>query len=181
MVKTQELISIENAGELIPASVFRAIRAHLLPAEDVFVMEIDPQAAASEDFCSQYGVSPEHGANCMVIKAARGSEYRLAACLSLVGRRLNTKETVRQALNARRISLAPLEDVIRMTGMEFGSITVIGLPPSWPILVEPDVLNVEKLFIGGGYRRSKICLPGKSLLKLPNIKVVEGLTMPLGN
>ena len=68
---------------------------------------------------------------------------------------------------AKRVSLAPLEEVLRHTGMEYGSITAIGLPVDMAILVEPMIINNPELIVGGGLQRSKLLLPGKALMDLP--------------
>ena len=34
---------------------------------------------------------------------------------------------------------------------------------------------MERLIIGGGYRKSKLSVPGKALSELPNAIVIEGL------
>lgn len=177
MVETVDLIPIDMAKDLVPAGVFNCIHEHLSTQENVFVLKIDPEAAGADDFCSRYGVPKEQGANCVIVRGERGDSHSMAACLSLVGRRLSINKTVRSILNARRVALAPLNDLLEQTGMEYGSITVVGLPADWQIFIDPDVVTVERLFIGGGYRCSKLCLPGKALLKLPNVSIVQNLTL----
>lgn len=176
MSETPILTPVDKAADLVPPAVFNTVRDYLT-SRDIFVVKINPEFAGADDFCSNYGISKEHGANCVILRGERGSDYKMAACLSLVGRKLNINQVVRRFLGARRVTLAPLDDVLEQTNMEYGSITVVGLPNSWPILIEPDVIEVEKLFIGGGYRQSKLCLPGKSLLELPNVAVVPDLTI----
>jgi len=59
--------------------------------------------------------------------------------------------------------------------MEYGSITAIGLPPEWPVVVDARVLEVPKLVMGGGLRRSKLYFPGRALAELPNVMVLENM------
>jgi prolyl-tRNA editing enzyme YbaK/EbsC (Cys-tRNA(Pro) deacylase) len=84
---------------------------------------------------------------------------------------------VRKQLNARRISLAKVEEVIEKTGMEYGSITPLGLPNSWPVLIDSRILLQEKIIIGSGKLQSKICLPTDLLVKLTNASIIEGLAI----
>ena len=43
---------------------------------------------------------------------------------------------VRKHLGVRKISFAPMDDAVALTGMEYGGITPIGLPAGWPVLVD---------------------------------------------
>jgi prolyl-tRNA editing enzyme YbaK/EbsC (Cys-tRNA(Pro) deacylase) len=62
-----------------------------------------------------------------------------------------------------------------LTGMEYGGITPIGLPPDWPLLVDRRVTGQPMVVIGSGVRRSKILLPGDLLAQLPAAEVIDGL------
>jgi prolyl-tRNA editing enzyme YbaK/EbsC (Cys-tRNA(Pro) deacylase) len=59
--------------------------------------------------------------------------------------------------------------------MEYGGITLIGLPGGWPILVDAAVAATEHIVIGSGVRRSKLALAGKALADLPGVVVMDGL------
>ena len=82
---------------------------------------------------------------------------------------------VRKYTNSRVVSVAPLEYVLENTGMEYGSITPIGLPNDWMILVDPLIQEQEQIIIGGGFVKSKISLPTKLFLTLPNVEIVAGV------
>ena len=146
------------------------------PVEDIWVAEIDPKYMGGIELCEYYGVPQNEGANCVIIEAARGENKILAACLIPVDcKRADFNGTVRKHLNARRVSLAPLNEVLKETNMEYGSITVFGLPESWPILIDPSVVSRERVIIGAGLQKSKLSLPGKTLLELPNAQILKGL------
>jgi prolyl-tRNA editing enzyme YbaK/EbsC (Cys-tRNA(Pro) deacylase) len=68
-----------------------------------------------------------------------------------------------------------MERAVELTGMEYGGITPIGLPPGWPVLVDAQVARASVVLIGSGVRRSKILLPGVLLTRLPGVEVVAGL------
>ena len=61
--------------------------------------------------------------------------------------------------------------------MEYGGITPVGLPSSWPVLVDRRVVEAKVVLIGSGVRRSKILLPGVLLARLPGVEVIDGLAL----
>jgi hypothetical protein len=63
--------------------------------------------------------------------------------------------------------------------MAYGGITPIGLPASWPLLVDPAVVAAAWVVIGSGVRGSKLAVPGAALAALPAAAVVEGLGQAL--
>lgn len=146
-----------------------------VPASEVLVAPIDPEFAGSAEFCEKYQVPPELGANCVVAEAVRGEERTLVACLVPISTRADLNKTVKKLLDVRRVSFASLEEVLQLTGMEYGGITPVGLPSSFRVLIDARVVALEKLIVGGGYRKSKLLVPGKFLAELPNAQVVDGL------
>jgi prolyl-tRNA editing enzyme YbaK/EbsC (Cys-tRNA(Pro) deacylase) len=69
----------------------------------------------------------------------------------------------------------PMDEAVAGTGMEYGGITPIGLPPEWPVLVDAAVAAAQSVVIGSGVRRSKLRLPGELLAVLPGVEVLDGL------
>ena len=61
--------------------------------------------------------------------------------------------------------------------MEYGGITPIGLPSSWPVLVDRRVVEADVVVIGSGVRRSKILLPCVLLARLRTAEVIDGLAV----
>jgi prolyl-tRNA editing enzyme YbaK/EbsC (Cys-tRNA(Pro) deacylase) len=51
----------------------------------------------------------------------------------------------------------------------------VGLPLGWPILIDQRIINLDKLIVGGGFRKSKLLVKGEFLAKLPNVQVIEAL------
>ncbi len=80
---------------------------------------------------------------------------------------------VRRALDARKISFAPMEEATSLTGMGFGGINPIGLPVDWPILVDEKVAALDKAIIGSGLRKSKLLVSGTLLASLPGAQVIN--------
>jgi prolyl-tRNA editing enzyme YbaK/EbsC (Cys-tRNA(Pro) deacylase) len=148
-------------------------------ADTVGVAPIDADLADTAAFCEAYGVPLEASANCVVLAGKREGQVRMAACLVLATTRADVNGVARRWLDVRKISFAPMDEAVALTGMEYGGITPIGLPIDWPILVDSRVIEQQAIVIGSGVRRSKIVLPGASLAEYPGVHVLEGLANPV--
>jgi prolyl-tRNA editing enzyme YbaK/EbsC (Cys-tRNA(Pro) deacylase) len=144
-----------------------------------WVAAIDDDLADTAAFTDAYGVPPEASANCVVVAARRAGQTTLAACLVLATTRADVNGLVRRHLDARKASFAPQDVAVAETGMAYGGITPIGLPPGWPVLVDAAVAAGDLLVIGSGTRGSKLAVPGDVLARLPGAHVLEGLGRPV--
>ena len=70
-----------------------------------------------------------------------------------------------------------MAEAVELTGMEYGGITPVGLPPDWPIFVAGQVAAAGPVVIGSGLRRSKLRLDGALLADLPDAQVVPDLAL----
>ena len=136
------------------------------------VAEIDPVLADTAAFCEAYGSAPESSANCVVVAGRRGGETRRAAVLVLATDRADVNGTVRRHIDARKISFAPMEEAVDLTGMEYGGITPVGLPADWPVLVDDAVVAAGEVVIGSGLRRSKLLVDAAELAALASVEVL---------
>lgn len=160
--------------DLLSPPVQSFLREH--DSSDVFVAEIDVQCMGGEDLCARYSVPKDQGANCIVLEYIRGKEKNFAACLFPVScSRVDLNGVIRRALGARRVSLAPLELVLEKTQMEYGSITPIGLPASWPLVLDAHFSSLDAIILGSGLQRSKLRIEPKLLFDLPNTIILDGL------
>jgi prolyl-tRNA editing enzyme YbaK/EbsC (Cys-tRNA(Pro) deacylase) len=155
--------------------------AAALPAVrgQVWVASIDGDLADTAAFTEAYAVPPEASANCVVVAARRAGQTTLAACLVLATTRADVNGLVRRHLGARKASFAPQDVAVAETGMAYGGITPIGLPASWPVLVDAAVAAADLVVVGSGIRGSKLAVPGALLAALPGAEVLEGLGQPL--
>ena len=160
--------------ELLAPSVASAL-AGWAHAAEVAVVEIDPEKADTAAMSAAYDLPMEVGANCVVVGGARAGEQRVAACMVRADTRADVNNVVRRILDVRKASFLPMERAVEESGMEYGGITPVGLPPDWRVLVDPRVLDIEVAVIGSGVRRSKLLLAGRLLGMLPGADVVEGL------
>ena len=137
------------------------------------VAPIDATHADTEAFCTAYDVAPQASANCVVVAGKRAGETTYAAVMVLATDRADINGVVRRHLGVRKISFAPHDDAVTLTGMEFGGITPIGLPADWPVLVDSAVAAAGPVVIGSGVRRSKILVDGEALAQLPTAEVLD--------
>jgi prolyl-tRNA editing enzyme YbaK/EbsC (Cys-tRNA(Pro) deacylase) len=145
----------------------------------VTVAEIDPELADTAACCARYDIPMEASANCVVIAAKRAGETRLATCVVLATTRADVNGLVRRHLGARKASFAPVDEAVEASGMEYGGITPVGLPPEWPVLVDRAVTTAGPVIIGSGVRRSKLALDGAALARLPGAEVLDDLGLPV--
>jgi prolyl-tRNA editing enzyme YbaK/EbsC (Cys-tRNA(Pro) deacylase) len=149
-----------------------------VPVEEIQVAEIDPDAADTAEFCARYGIGLDASANCVVVAGRRGADTRMAACVVLATTRADVNGLVRRHLDARKASFAPMDAAVAATGMEYGGITPVGLPATWPLLIDAAVAAHPKVIVGSGVRHSKLWLPGAALAALPHAEVLDGLGQP---
>lgn len=137
------------------------------------VAPIDPELADTSAFCEAYSSPPQFSANCVVVAGRRGGETKRAAVLVLATDRADINNVVRRHLDARKISFAPVEETVEVTGMEYGGITPVGLPSQWPVLVDEGVVAAGEVVIGSGVRGSKLLVDAAELAALPTAEVLR--------
>jgi prolyl-tRNA editing enzyme YbaK/EbsC (Cys-tRNA(Pro) deacylase) len=123
----------------------------------------------------RYHVPMATGANCVVVMGRREGEERVAACLVRADTRADVNNLVKRTLDVRKASFLPMERAVEESGMEYGGITPVGLPPAWRVLVDDACLAIDAAVVGSGVRRSKLLVPGRLLGELPRAEVLAGL------
>ena len=163
--------------DLLAAPVADALRAWPgpVPVERVLYVDTDPRHADTAAFGEVYGVPPQQSANCVVIAGRRGQDVTLAGCVVLAHTRADVNGLVRRHLGVRKASFAPRDTAVAETAMEYGGISPVGLPASWPLLVDSAAAAAPCVVVGSGSRRGKLLLPGEALAALPGARVLDGL------
>ncbi|BDZ43708.1 hypothetical protein GCM10025865_30070 [Paraoerskovia sediminicola] len=147
-------------------------------AAQVAVAEIDPEHADTETLNRVHALPPEVSANCVVVAGRRGGDERVAAVVVRATTRADVNTRVRHLLDARKASFLPQDRAVEESGMEYGGITPLGVPPVWRVLVDARVAEPGTLaLIGSGVRRSKVLLPGDLLAAAPGAEVIEDLAV----
>ncbi len=137
-------------------------------------MDIDPDLADTAAFCEAYGIPLENSANAILV-ASRKPEGHNAVCLVLAHTRLDVNGVVRKKLGVRKVSFAPAELTVDLTGQEIGGVTVFGLPDRLPVWVDAGVLDRDWVIVGAGSRSAKIKLDPSQFRELQGFEIVEGL------
>ena len=177
-----ELSPALERPELLAEPVAAALRS-LAPALSarITVAPIDPALADTAAFCAAYSVAPDVSANCVIIAGTRGELTRYAACVVLATTRLDVNGVVRRLLDARKASFAPMDAAVALSGMEYGGITPVGLPPDWALYLDARVAALPNAIVGSGIRGSKLQVPGEVLAALPGAAVIEGLARDIAS
>ena len=168
-------VPVAEAVDLVGEPVKRYLQAN--GPNGLWVSEIDPNLADTAAFCEHYGVGLDISANCVVIEARRGERQWYAACVVLAITRADVNAIVRKRLGARKVSFAPMDTAVSLTGMEYGGITPIALPPEWPVLIDDNVIDQGRVIIGSGIRGSKLLAACEVLQSLANAEVLA-ITKP---
>ncbi len=167
----QGVVALERPDLLAP-SVAAALTTweH---ADQVAVVEIDPDHADTATLVEVAGIPADSGANCVVISGRRDGAERVAAVLVPTHKRADVNNAIKRALDVRKCSFHPHERAVTESGMEYGGITPLGIPHDWRLLVDVGVGDIDVCVIGSGVRRSKLLVPGHLLLALPGAEVAQ--------
>src|SRR5688572_29805713 len=106
----------ENYG-LVAAPIKEKLRDTDLAA-GVFVAPIDAELADTAAFCEHYGVGLDISANCLIIQAKRADRTWYAACIVPATGRADVNGVIKKTLAARKISFAPMDSALALSGME---------------------------------------------------------------
>lgn len=137
MTGTLDFRPVAERPEIVSESVLQVAAGH----SGIMAAQIDPQYMNGTDLSDHYGTNPDDGANCIVV---RGKDGQFAAVLEPVGYRADLNGVVKEKLGTK-VSMAPLDEVLQATGMEYGSITPIGLPAGWKMLIDSRLMQKSRL------------------------------------
>lgn len=146
-------------------------------AASVRAVAIDPDLADTEVMTEAFGMSLDLSSNCILVAGKRAGEERVAACVVRATTNADVNHVIKKILDVRKASFWPQERAVEASGMEYGGITPVGVPPQWRLLVDARCAEGWSC-IGSGLRRSKLFVPGGFLAALPGAEVVEGLATP---
>ncbi len=171
-IGTLDFQPIHEHYDLVAAPVAERLRGPDRTA-GIFVAPIDPSLSDTAAFCKHYGVGLDISANCLIIQAKRADRTWYVACLVPATGRADVNGVIKKTLDARKISFAPMDIALTLSGMEFGGVTPIGLPADWRILVDELLLKHDIVIVGGGLRGAKIAIKTKTLQSLPGVTVLS--------
>jgi prolyl-tRNA editing enzyme YbaK/EbsC (Cys-tRNA(Pro) deacylase) len=140
------------------------------------LMPIDPAYADTALFCAHYGVPLDHSANTIIV-ASKKEPKQYAACVVKATTRLDVNHAVRGLMGVSRLSFASAEETRDVTGMMIGGVTLLALPESLPIFVDDKLMPLEFVVLGSGSRSSKIRTTPEIFNRVPNARIVAGLSV----
>jgi prolyl-tRNA editing enzyme YbaK/EbsC (Cys-tRNA(Pro) deacylase) len=138
------------------------------------MMACDPELADTAQFCEAYGVPLEKSANAILV-ASRKPEGHNAVCVVLAHTRLDVNGTVRKRLGVRKVSFAPPDLTMELTGQEIGGVTIFGLPNGLPVWLDSRIMDCDWIIVGAGSRSAKIKFDPSQLAGIEGFEVVEDL------
>ena len=112
--------------------------------------------------------------NCILVAGKRAGEERVAACVVRATTSADVNHVVKKLLDVRKASFWPQDRAVEASGMEYGGITPVGVPPQWRLLIDSSCASGWSC-IGSGLRASKLFVPGELLAALPAAEVIDGL------
>ncbi|HUC87554.1 MAG TPA: YbaK/EbsC family protein [Candidatus Binatia bacterium] len=138
------------------------------------VIECESDFADTAEFCKHYGFKPSSCANTIIV-ASKNGYPKFAACVILATTKLDVNKKVCELMDVKRASFARTDQVLELTGMKIGGVTIFGLPEKLPIYVDTSVMTQSEVIMGSGNRTSKIKLDPREILKLPNVYLQDNL------
>lgn len=138
------------------------------------ILDCSDELADTAAFCEHYKVSLDQAANTLLVASRKIEPTRYAVCVVLATTRLDVNKKVSELLGAKKLSFADGETTQRLTGMMIGGVTAVGIK-DLPIYVDTEVMQRDKVVMGGGNRVTKILISPQELLKLKEVQVVQGL------
>jgi prolyl-tRNA editing enzyme YbaK/EbsC (Cys-tRNA(Pro) deacylase) len=83
---------------------------------------------------------------------------------------------VRRLLGVRKLSFAPADLTMKVTGMMIGGVTPFGLPDDLPLYVDARIMELDRVIVGGGSRAIKLHVPPASLTAIGG-EVIDDLAL----
>src|SRR5512140_3142378 len=141
-----------------PSILHPAVRAALDGAGISYEpLECREEWADTAEFCANYSIDPQEACNAIVV-VMKTNPKRYVACLARADTKLDVNHRVAAEVAFKRLSFASAEETAQLSGQAIGGVTIVGLPPEIPILIDERVMEQPRVIVGGGNRTSKIRL-----------------------
>ena len=137
-------------------------------------VEIDPAFADTAEFCEKYDFPLENSANTIIV-ASKKKPKTFTASVVRATQRLDVNKTVKNLMDNGKVSFARSEETIELTGMMIGGVTALALPQELPVYVDPGLMNLDYIILGGGSRSLKIKVAPEIFNHMPTASIIEGL------
>lgn len=139
-------------------------------------MECDPSFADTASFLEKYGFTAEETCNA-IVGIGKSDPPKYACCVVLANSKVDINKKFSQLIGVKRCSFASGEQTLELTGMEIGGVTPVGLP-EMPVFIDSQIMECERIVLGGGNRTSKLLIAPAELKKIPHVQIIDGLGIP---
>lgn len=139
-------------------------------------VECKEEWADTAEFCANYGIAIAEACNTIVV-AVKTTPRTYVACLVRADMKLDVNRRLAVEVGSKKLSFASREEAAELSGQAIGGVTLVGLPPEIPVIVDVRVLDHERIIIGGGNRASKVRIDPRELTKIPGVRVA-GIAVP---
>ena len=105
--------------------------------------------ADTAEFCAHYGISADEACNAILV-VMKTEPRKYVACLVRADTKLDVNHRVATEIGFKRLSFASTEEAARLSGQSIGGVSILGLPPEIPILVDARIVERPSVIVGGG-------------------------------
>jgi Cys-tRNA(Pro)/Cys-tRNA(Cys) deacylase len=131
--------------------------------------DIDESDLSAERAAAHLGMAPETVFKTLIARGDRSGP--LLACIP-AGTELDLR-ALANASNNKRVELAPLRDVLDMTGYVRGAVTPLATKKPFPIFIDETVELWPSVGISGGMRGLEILLAPSDLLRVTGATLAD--------
>jgi Cys-tRNA(Pro) deacylase len=135
----------------------------------VRVLAMPQNTHTAEDAARALGTDLAHIAKSLL---AHLSDGRFVLCILRGDQRLDRKKLCRAA-GAKHMSLAKADDVLRVTGYPVGAVPPFPLKSEVPAYMDPQVLEVDMVYCGGGDVDALLEVPTEELARITRAMPVD--------
>ena len=133
------------------------------------VLAMPENTQTAEDAARALGTDLAHIAKSLL---AHLSDGRFVLCILRGDQRLDRKKLCR-AVGAKHMSLAKADDVLRVTGYPVGAVPPFPLKSEVPAYMDPQVLEVDMVYCGGGDVDALLEVPTEELARITRAMPVD--------
>jgi Cys-tRNA(Pro) deacylase len=133
------------------------------------VLAMPENTQTAEDAARALGTDLAHIAKSLL---AHLSDGRFVLCILRGDQRLDRKKLCRAA-GAKHMSLAKADDVLRVTGYPVGAVPPFPLKSEVPAYMDPQVLEVDMVYCGGGDVDALLEVPTEELARITRAMPVD--------
>jgi Cys-tRNA(Pro) deacylase len=133
------------------------------------VLAMPQNTHTAEDAARALGTDLAHIAKSLL---AHLSDGRFVLCILRGDQRLDRKKLCRAA-GAKHMSLAKADDVLRVTGYPVGAVPPFPLKSEVPAYMDPQVLEVDMVYCGGGDVDALLEVPTEELARITRAMPVD--------